>query len=216
MRKHHREEESYMKKMLRWRVLLPSIAVVALTAVGVAVAGGVGSVSQLSQTTFVAQTVTHKDVRTCTGTDGTYEITHATFTGTATNASDPRLNGTVEIDVKSAINTTKNLGTVDGRFDVNSSTAGDDAHGKFSAVYAAGQLSGLASGNLDSPHAKLLGIVAGPFSSSTGFSSLVLGGGTATNVAIAYGGSCDNGKHDDHADKSAKPDKHGNSNKHDD
>ena len=205
-----------MRKMLRWRVLLPSSAVVAFVAAGVAVAGGgIGSVSQLSQTTFAATNVTHKDVRTCTGTDGkTYEVTRATFTGSATNSSDPRLNGSVELDVKSVINTTTNVGWVQGHFDVNGSTAGNGAHGRFSAVFVGGNVSGLADGDLDSPHAKLLSVVAGPYSSSSGFSSLVLGGGTANNVGIAYGGGCDNGKHDDHG---AKPDKHGDQgNKQDD
>ena len=207
-----------MKNMLRWRVLLPSSAVVAFVAAGVAVAGGgVGSVSQLSQATFAATNVTHKDVRTCTGTDGkSYEITHATFTGSATS-TDARLNGSVELDVKSVINTSTNLGWVQGHYDVNSSTAGNGAHGKFSAVVLSGNVSGLADGNLDSPHAKLLSIVAGSYSSSGGFSSLVLGGGNpANNVGITYGGGCDNGKHDDHGNKQDKHgDNHGGNN-HDD
>ena len=128
----------------RRRAWLAGAAVVALTATGVAIAGGPSTTTQVSAT-FTATTVMQKDVQTCTGVDGTYEITHATYSGTAVS-SDPHLNGPVRIDVKSVYNTTKSLGWLSGKLRVDNSTTGDRAHGNLSAVNVGGQLQGFLSG----------------------------------------------------------------------
>ena len=44
---------------------------------------------------------------------GTFTFTTARYTGTATS-SEPSLNGAIRLHVQSAINTTRNVGTVDG------------------------------------------------------------------------------------------------------
>jgi hypothetical protein len=167
---------------------LAGAAVVALTVSGVAIAGGPSTTSSVSAT-FTATTVVKKNVQTCTGADGTYEITHATYYGTA-SSSDPNLSGLVRIDVKSVYNTTKNLGWLDGRLRVEGSAAGERAHGNLSAVNVGGQLQGFLSGAETAPGNHLLANVSATFASATGFGSGQLGTGTGTNTAVVSGGSC--------------------------
>lgn len=191
----------------RRRAWLAGAAVVALTVTGVAIAGGPSTTSQVSAT-FTATTVVQKDVQTCTGVDGTYEITHATYSGTAVS-SDPHLNGPIRIDVKSVYNTTKNLGWLSGKLRVDNSTTGDRAHGNLSAVNMGGQLQGFLSGEETAPGNRLLANVSASFASATGFGSGQLGAGTATNTAVVSSGSCKSHEppKPPHPAKPAHPDK---------
>jgi hypothetical protein len=185
------------RSILRWdrshrRAWFAGAAVVALTVTGVAIAGGPATTNP-DTATFAATTVVQKTVQTCAGADGTYEITHATYSGTA-SSSDPHLNGPIRIDVKSVYNTTKNLGWLSGKVHVDNATTGDRAHGNLSAVNVGGQLQGFLSGEETAPGNRLLANVSASFASATGFGSAQLGTGTATNTAVVSSGSCKHAK----------------------
>ena len=177
-----------LQRRLHKRVWLAGAAVAALTIAGVAIAGGPSTTNSVSAT-FTATTVVRQHVHTCTGADGTYEITHATYYGTS-SSSDPNLNGQIRIDVKSIYNTTKSLGWLNGEVHVDGSTSGDRTHADLSAVNTGGQLQGFLSGSEAGPGNRLLANVSASFASATGFGSGQLGTGTATDTAVVSSGSC--------------------------
>jgi hypothetical protein len=164
------------------RVAWITIALVALVAAGAALAHGFDTKSvKAVSATFTATTASNVRTSTCTGSDGTYVTTHGTYTGTATG--DPTLSGAVTIDADSLINSTTNVGTVNGRIriDVSGGTAG----ASFTAVYANGTLVGLAVGHAGgSAYAALIANVSAGFSGSGGFSSGMIGGGSSAGSAV--------------------------------
>lgn len=194
-----------LQRRLHKRVWLAGAVVAALTIAGVAIAGGPSTTNSVSAT-FTATTVVRQHVHTCTGADGTYEITHATYYGTS-SSSDPNLNGQIRIDVKSIYNTTKSLGWLSGKLRVDNSTTGDRAHGNLSAVNVGGQLQGFLSGEETAPGNRLLANVSASFASATGFGAGQLGAGTATNTAVVFSGSCNSHKppKPPHPDKPTHP-----------
>ena len=179
---------SFRRGGARRRAWLAGAAVLALAVAGVAIAGGPSTTNPVSAT-FNATTVVKKNVQTCTGADGTYEITHATYAGTSTSA-DPSLNGPIRIDIKSVYNTTKNLGWLNAKLQFDGTTPGGKAHGNLSAVNAGGQLHGFVSGQETAPGKHLLANVSASFAGATGFGSGQLGTGTAINTAVVFSGSC--------------------------
>lgn len=187
-----------------------AVAAVALAVAGVAIADpGSGSTNTVSAT-FIATTSVDKNVQTCTGTDGTYEITHATYTGSATS-SDVNLNGAIKLDVKAVYNQTKNLGWVEANVHVDGSTAGHGAHGHLTAVNSNGTLEGFLNGDEQGPDGKLLANVTGAFTSLGGFTSGSIGTGGGNNTALVAGGDCKPPKppKPDHPKPDhPKPDKH--------
>jgi hypothetical protein len=150
---------------------------------------------------FLATGLKHLTTTTCTGADGVYAVTHATYTGTATSA-DPRLDGTLRVQVKSVVNTTTNLGFLRGTFHVRD-VGGGSANGTLVGVLSGGTLQGFATGDLRGPHpaagmphparAELLGSVTASFTPAGGFTAGSLGVGPATDTAIALTGSCPGG-----------------------
>lgn len=143
--------------------------------------------------TFSATTVSDRKLQTCTGPDGTYEITHARYTGTVTS-SDARLNGTLEIRVKSVLNTTKGLGWAEGKLRVHNSAPKAETHGSFTAVYQGGQLSGFLKGNVHDPSGKVRANLLATFSSAGGFTAGQLGAGSSSDSAIVFSLACPGGK----------------------
>src|SRR5947208_5687557 len=81
--------------------------------------------------TFTATTVGSRTTTTCSNSDGTYQITNGTYTGTA--AGDPALAGPIRLMVHAAINTTKHLGTIDGS--VVFDRPGRDTRARLTGVY---------------------------------------------------------------------------------
>ena len=158
-------------------------ALVALVAASIAVAhGGEGSkTAKAVAGTFSAAAGT-VDTRSCTTTDGkTIVATSGTYTGTASGDAD--LTGAVSIRARSILNTTDNVGTVEGELRV-----GDHTRARFSAVYSGGTVAGLAVGR--TPSGDLVGNVSATFSPTTGFTNGKVGGGTAggSAVELASGG----------------------------
>src|SRR5271169_2252611 len=101
--------------MKRTRLAVPAvIAGVALIAAGIAAAHSQWTEStQAAAADFTATTVSQSRSSTCTGSDGTYQDTTATYTGTSTS-SNSQLNGPLEIHAHSVVNTTEQLGWMDG------------------------------------------------------------------------------------------------------
>jgi hypothetical protein len=94
---------------------LALVAILALVVAGIAVAHNAGKVgkTEAAQATFTAAPTGQTKTRTCTGPDGTYNITQGTYTGTSTG--DPRLTGDITIRTKSVVNLDNGLGVTDGR-----------------------------------------------------------------------------------------------------
>jgi hypothetical protein len=162
-------------------------AVAALVFAGMAVAHQVDSKSVTSvSATFTATTPSVVKTKTCTGSDGTYATTDATYTGTSTS-TEPSLNGPVSIDAESLLNTTTNIGTVTGRISFGS---GHGNNTQFEAVYSNGNISGIASGNIHDSDSQLLANLSAAFSATGGFTNGKLGGATTGGdaVEILHGG----------------------------
>lgn len=166
------------------------VALFALVSASYAVADGIeGAKSAKAVTgTFTAAAGT-TSTRTCTTTDGkTIVVTEGQYTGAA--AGDPDLTGPITLRARSVINTTDNVGIVDGRLSINVAD-GRKTEARYSAVYDHGTIAGFASGKAHQPNAKLLANLSATFSATSGFTSGKLGGGTAGGSAVEVGaGAC--------------------------
>ncbi len=163
---------------------------VALAAAGFAVAdtGSPKAIKSVSAS-FSATGVSNSRTQTCTNQDGTFSFTRADYAGTATS-SDPSLNGPVKLHVRSSINTTKNVGVVDGTLRITTASGKNtDAH--FDAVYQNGQLSGLASGHAQEPYARLLANLSAGFSATGGFTNGHLGNSSGGGAVEVQPGGCE-------------------------
>jgi hypothetical protein len=199
------------------RVLLASAAVIALAAAGIAIAGpGTPASTSLVSATFFANTLvkSHSDTCTPAAPADAYTSTDVIFTGTA-SSSDARLAGPITIHVRSVYDSTKNVGSLVGDADIQSSaTPPGHFRARLSAVNVNGVVQGWLDGNLgDGSH--FTGSFSAAFSPTGGFSSsgapATIGSGTATNTAIVSSGRCD---HPGPNPPGAKPSPH--MNRHDD
>ncbi|HEY1514186.1 MAG TPA: hypothetical protein VGF66_10570 [Gaiellaceae bacterium] len=171
------------------KVILTMAGLAALVTTSVAVAHGIegAKTAKAVAATFSASAGTTTS-RTCTTTDGkTITVTDGKYTGTA--AGDPDLAGAITLRVRSVVNTTDKVGTVNGAFRVD--VSGRDTTGAFASVYDNGAIAGLTTGRAHSPGAKIVGNVSATFEPSTGFTDGKIGGGTAGGSAVELGtGSC--------------------------
>lgn len=167
------------------KLLLTATGLVALALAGFAYAHGTGSSVSSVTATFNATTVAHSEQLSCTTTDNkTIQMTNATYTGTATG--DVSLAGTVTLHTRSIIDTTDDLGTVQGSVRIGTGEA------RFSGVYDHGKIAGLLTGHAGDrdAHAALLANISAGFSPTAGFSGGKIGasdGGSAVELAA---GSC--------------------------
>ena len=177
------------------RALLAGAAVIALAAAGIAIAGpGTPASTNLVSATFFANTLVRSQGETCTpaAPADAYTSTDVVFTGTA-SSSDSRLAGPITIHVRSAYDTTKNVGSLKGDVDVQTSGTPGHFHARLSAVNVNGTVQGWLDGSLgDGSH--FIGSFSATFSPTGGFSSsgapATIGSGTGTNTAIVWNGSC--------------------------
>ena len=171
------------------RLLFAAAAVAALVAASVAVADGIGGAKTAKSVagTFTA-TSANVSTRTCTTTDGkALAITDARYAGTA--SGDPDLTGPIVLRARSVINTTDDVGVVDGalRIDVAS---GRNTTAIYSAAYDHGNIAGLAVGRAHDPSARLVANLSAGFTAA-GFTAGKLGGGTSGGSAVEIGpGRC--------------------------
>jgi len=169
------------------RLALAGAATVALVAAGIAVAHGNDNqtVTKVASS-FMATTLSGKtDTKTCTTTDGkSLSTTRSTWTGTAsTGPAD--LTGAVKIAANSMINTTDNVGEVDGHLTI-SPTGGGKTDLHFTSVYDAGVLSGLATGHSATHGVQVYANLSSGFSTTTGFTGGKIGG-TSGGSAVELG-----------------------------
>ena len=126
------------------KVVLTMAGLAALVTTSVAVAHGIegAKTAKAVAATFSASAGTTTS-RTCTTTDGkTITLTDGKYTGTA--AGDADMAGAITLRVRSVINTTDKVGTVNGAFRID--VSGRDTTGAFSTVYDNGSIAGLATG----------------------------------------------------------------------
>jgi hypothetical protein len=180
----------------RSRGWLAGSAIVALSIAGAAIAASSPVSTTAVNASFTATTVSNRSVQTCTGSDGTYELTRATFAGTATS-SDPHLNGPITLDVSSVYNTVKTLGWIKAEVRIESSTPGDGTTAKLTAVDNNGTVQGFLVGDGHGNGVTLLANLTGSFTGAGGFTTGSIGTGSATDTAIITSGSCDVSNDDD-------------------
>jgi hypothetical protein len=165
-------------------MILASATGLLLVCAGVALAHGFDSkaVKQVSAT-FTATTTSSLRTSTCTGTDGTYAKSVATYTGTAVNPAEPSLNGPARIEAASFVNTTTGVGTVwgSGRIDT---ADGRRTSFHFEGVLTHGSVVGLAEGRAGRGDIELLANLSADYSAAGGFQNGKLGGGTAPGDAL--------------------------------
>ncbi len=172
------------------KLTFTAVVLVALIAASYAVANGIeGAKSAKAVAGTFSATGTSTSSRTCTTTDGkTIVVTDGKYTGVA--AGDPDLTGPITLRARSVVNTTDNVGTVDGRFSIDVAD-GKNTGGSYSAVYDHGAIAGLATGKAHQPNGKLIANLSATFSAASGFTGGKLGGGTAGGSAVMIGaGSC--------------------------
>jgi len=172
------------------RLLLVAAAIAALTAASVAVAEGIeGAKTAKSIAGTFSATSANVSTRTCTTSDGkSLSITLARYTGQSTG--DPDLSGAITLRARSIINTTDNVGVVEGalRIDVAS---GRDTYATYATVYDHGNVAGLAIGRAHDPSARLVANMSAGFSANGGFTGGKFGGGTSAGSAVELGpGRC--------------------------
>jgi hypothetical protein len=185
------------------KFLIVAVGVLALTTTGLAVAKGLKGTKSMKAVagTFTATTASHVDTKTCTTSDGkTIVASHGRYTGTS--AGDPDLTGPVTLDVHSVVNTTDDVGVVEGKLKVDVAS-GKDTNAHFQAVYDHGTLAGLARGHAHDPGVQLLANLSAGFTAAGGFTDGKLGG-SAGGSAVEFGpGKCEPVK----APKAEKPEK---------
>jgi hypothetical protein len=169
------------------RTISLAFGTAALAVAVLAVAQLQGTGTQAVSATFTATSLVRSDTRTCTGSDGTYEITHARYNGTATSAT-AGLAGPIQIRVKSVYNTTERLGWVDGTLHIR----GDErrAAARLSAVNSNGVLDGFVQGHLNRRYAVLRASFTVGYTRTGGFTGGQLGTGSATNTGLLAGQVC--------------------------
>lgn len=171
---------------------LGTLGAAALAAAGVAAAGHRAQTTQQAAATFTATAVSHNRTTGCVGSDGSYQNTTATYTGSSTSA-DGRLSGSLVIRAHSILNTSTGNGWVDGSFRIRASDGG--AHGTIHAAVANGKAVGAITGTANRPAGKLVASLAADFSQSGGFGNGALGTGTAGGAGTIFSrGACTKAK----------------------
>jgi hypothetical protein len=174
--------------MRRFTFIAAGLAALLVTSIAVAHGINGGKSAKAVAATFQA-TGSSTSSKTCTTTDGkSITITNGRYTGTATG--DPDLTGAITLSARSVVNTTDDIGVVDGQFRIDVS-GGRNTFANYSAVYSGGNIAGFASGVARNSEARLVANLSAGFSASGGFSNGKIGGGTAGGNAAELGpGKC--------------------------
>lgn len=161
-----------------------------LTSAGVGLAHLIEDGTQKVSATFTASRE-RADIRTCVGTDGTYEIVRGRYSGTSVS-SQPVLNGRVVLVVSSVFNRTEGIGWMRGSLrivgvdhSVQTRLVGTLTPGAADTRVLDGFVDGPAGGH----SAALLGNVTASFTGNGGFAGGKIGEG-GTNVALIAGRIC--------------------------
>jgi hypothetical protein len=188
------------------KLLIVAVGVVALATAGLAVGQGfkAGKTAKVVAGTFTATTASHVDTKTCTTAEGkTMVFSHGNYTGLSTGDAD--FTGPVTLDVHSVLNTTDDVGVVQGKLKVDVAS-GKDTVAKFDAVYDKGALAGLASGHAHDPGLQVLANLSAGFTTAGGFTDGKLGGSTGGSAVELGPGKCEPTKAKHESDKSKPKD----------
>jgi len=167
------------------RLTFIAAGLAALLVTSIAVAHGIGGKSAKAVAGTFQATGSSVSTKTCTTTDGkSITITNGRYTGTATG--DPDLTGAITLSARSLVNTTDNVGLVEGQFRIDVS-GGRDTFANYSAVYSGGNIAGLAVGQARNPGARIVANLSAGFNPSSGFTGGKLGGGTSGGLAVELG-----------------------------
>jgi hypothetical protein len=173
------------------KLAIVAAAVLALATAGVAIGNGLHGpkTAKLVAGTFTATTASRVETRTCVTTDGkTIVRSYGKYTGAALGDAD--LAGPITLEARSVINTTDGVGVVDGRLKIDVA-AGEDTVAHYDTVYDHGNIAGLAFGHAHEPDVRLLANLSASFSTTGGFTTGKLGGGSAGGSAVELGpGRC--------------------------
>ena len=170
------------------RLTFGAAGLITLTLAGLSIAAGLDVKSAKSVSgTFSAATVS-STTKTCKAVDGkTIAVTNARYSGTAVGDAD--LAGPIRLAARSVINTTDDVGAVEGKLRIDVASGGDTvAH--FTAVYDHGKLAGVAIGHVQEPHAKLLANLSAGFGSG-GFTGGKLGNSAGGSAVELGPGRCE-------------------------
>ena len=173
-------------RLKTWSLVGAAGAVLAFAGVAIAVHAP-GSASTVSAT-GAASTATNVTTTTCSVNGQSFELTKGTYSGTASSGT-PALNGPISLKVDSWIDTTaSNVGLLNAHFQINGPGPGH-TDGHLSAVNNNGTLSGWVDGHGPSD-LHFSGTFSGSWNKTTGFGSLSIGTGSASNVVLAFSGHC--------------------------
>jgi hypothetical protein len=137
--------------------------------------------------TFNAASASHRTTTNCTTSDGTFQITRGTYSGQSTG--DAALTGPIQLAVRAVINTTDQLGTVDGSVVVFHS--GRDTRAHLAGVYKGGKVSGLVTGEGVPVGQHLVATLTSSFSGDGGFTGGSIGAGSVDGAGVlTTGGDC--------------------------
>jgi hypothetical protein len=172
------------------------IALVALAATGLAIAqDGQSKKTEAIAAAFTATATGTVKTTTCTGADGAYKVTRASYEGTSTG--DPKLAGKVSLRVESVVNETNGLGWTKGKLTVRDAAGKTLAKTELVAVNTGKTVvNGFLSGRVKDA-GRLYANFSGAFSADGASVSGELGAGAALNSAIVTGGGCERKKNDD-------------------
>jgi hypothetical protein len=179
---------------MRRPLALGAVTGAALVTAGIAAATLGFSGTQTVTATFGASR-DRADVKTCTGTDGTYEIVKGRYAGEA-DSSIAGLDGPLRIDVTSTYKTTEKVGWMTASVRVRRTGGSDDRDfvGRLTGTLTGGSgdarvLDGFLAGRIGGRYADVVGNVTASFTASGGFTGGKLGEGGA-NTALMIGRSC--------------------------
>ena len=175
------------------RLILITAAGLVLLGAGIAVAheGGSNSVKQVAAT-FQATTGSNVRTSSCTGSDNvTYTTTRGRWTGSAQTtlpAGDASLTGNATLDALVIVNSAGD-GYVSGKLRIDGA---NHTSAWFEGVVSGGShIAGLAEGRGSAPWSRLVANFSADWSSSGGFVSGKLGGGTSGgNAVVLTSGGC--------------------------
>lgn len=169
------------------RFVVVGVAAAFLAGAGLALADEFDSKAVKSVTaTFTASTVKSLKKASCTNGDGTWTNAVAEYSGLA-SSSDSTLNGPITLRLRSVINTSRDLGRVQGTLRID--TPSTDTIAEFDGTYAGGKAVGLAEGRTGQSAGRLLANVSASFSQTAGLSGKI--GGADGGAALVFApGTC--------------------------
>jgi len=172
-------------RRLGWIVVA---ALAALALAGIAVAHGfAGNSAAAIGGSFTATSVNGVRSETCSSDGGNWTRTRATYSGIASGDAD--LSGPATLRIDSVVNTSKDVGVVEGTLRIHTADS-PDTFARFTGAYQDGRVAGLAVGRAHKPAARLVANLSASFSQTGGFSNGKIGGADGGAAIEIVPGDC--------------------------